>query len=290
MEYIRVENYGLGNAREDIPRYGIDSNKYDHGTLVVVGGSREYTGAPFLSATSALYAEAGVVKVCIPEEAMPFCHIPQALIVHRLSCDSQAGVFSKDSICQFQRDMLKSRALVVGPGMGTAAVLHEFLKEAIATQVPKVLDADALNCIASNPSILPEGIAGKSCVLTPHEGEFARLAAAFCIDMAQSREERVLQLAEKLDCVVVLKGAGTLVASSNGCITRNTSGNNRLATAGTGDVLAGVIGALLAQGLAPERAARLGVFVHGLAADKLDAFIADDLAPCIAKLMHNGLY
>lgn len=287
---LEIAEYGIEDARADMPRYAVDAHKYTHGSLVVAGGSREFSGAPILAATAGLYGGAGIVKVCLPEAAEIYCHVPQALIVRKIACDLCDGAFSEESISAFEGLLAKVSALVVGPGIGVHSSLHSFLKRVMEVPVPKVLDADALNFIALHPEILRGSQQHSGIVLTPHDGEFSRLSSAFEVDTSLAREARAAKLATSQGCVVVLKGPGTLVATPDGRITRNSTGNNRLATAGTGDVLAGLIGALLAQGLPPGKAARLGVFLHGLAADKLDAFIADDLAPCIAKLMHNGLY
>lgn len=286
-----LRQYGAAEAAAALPRYGDESHKYTHGTLVVVGGSRRFSGAPMLASTSALYAGAGVVVACIPASAELFCRVPLALIVHRLPDDGRDGVFSSASLASWEREITKATALVIGPGMDNHPQEDVFLAEALSLPLPKVVDADALNRISANPALLPKNECRGTMVLTPHEGEFARLAKAFGVEVSGCpREERAVMLASATGCVVLLKGAGTIVATPEGDLTVNASGNPRLATAGSGDVLSGVIGAFLAQGVSPAEAARLGAFFHGLAADELPAFIADDLPPVIAKKIAQALY
>lgn len=288
---VQVIDYDVAQAAALCPRYAAESHKYDHGTLVVAGGSRRYSGAPMLAATSALYAGAGVVIACVPASAEILCHVPQALIVHRLAENAEYGVFGAESLEGWRRELRKATALVLGPGMDNHYVSDVFLAEALAFPVPKVVDADALNRISANPALLPDRECRAGMVLTPHAGEFSRLAKAFGLPEKLSREEGAMALSKATGCVVLLKGPGTLVASpASSRLTRNTTGNPRLGTAGSGDVLSGVIGALLAQGVPAAEAARLGAFLHGKAADELPFFIADDLPKIIAKILHCGLY
>ncbi|MCQ2396890.1 MAG: NAD(P)H-hydrate dehydratase, partial [Lentisphaeria bacterium] len=217
-ENLDIIDYGIDDARKDLPRYAVDAHKYTHGTLLVAGGSREYSGAPMLAATAGLYAGAGIVKVCIPQAAELFCHVPQALIVHRVASDSEFGVFSEKSLPQFERELEKTTALVLGPGMCAYGEVDGFLKEAIAVDLPKVLDADALNRISRNPCLLTDCKARSKAVLTPHDGEFRRLVQAMEPEKDCAREQCVREMAVALGCVIVLKGSGTLVASPDGMV------------------------------------------------------------------------
>ncbi len=281
------EDYALPQARKDLPSYGPESHKYTRGTLLVTGGSRQYPGAPMLAAVAGLYAGAGVVVACLPESAHHPAPCPFSLIVHRVPDDPKQGVFCGASLGAWSRELSKATALVLGPGMGNRPEVDVFLAEALAVPRPMVVDADALNCISRTPSILPgEYSLRRTMVLTPHDGEARRLCRAFGVPEDLGRGERTLALSAATGCVVVGKGAGTLVATPEGTLTRNTTGNPRLATAGSGDVLSGVIGALLAQGLAPETAARLGVFLHGAGADATNrAFLADELCHLVGDAM-----
>ncbi len=281
-----VEDYGREEARASLPVYGGESHKYTHGTLVVTGGSRRYSGAPLLAGTAALRAGAGVVVVCVPSSTEILCQVPMALILHRLPEDPAQGTFSGASWEAWNREVRRATALVLGPGMDQSPALDAFLAEALASPLPKVVDADALNRLAATPALLPAPEICRSLVLTPHEGEAARLERAFGLSSQGSREERALALARRTGCVVLWKGAGTLVADpGENRLTRNRSGNPRLATAGSGDVLSGVIGALLAQGTAPAEAARLGAFLHGLAADENPPLLADEMPAAVCRAL-----
>lgn len=283
-----AESYTLAQARQALPVYGPESHKYDHGTLVVAGGSRRYSGAPLLVGLSGLRAGAGVVVVCVPASAEILASVPMALIVHRLpeASGSAPGTFSHASLEGWRREIRRARALVLGPGMDSLPTVDSFLGEALAAPRPKVLDADGLNRLSATPSLLPPPPLCRQMVLTPHEGEALRLEQAFGLPSQGSREERAMALARRTGCVVLWKGAGTLVADpGTNSLTRNSTGNPRLATAGSGDVLAGVIGALLAQGLPPAEAARLGAFLHGLAADQNPPMLADEMPAAISRAM-----
>ncbi|MGN0866536.1 MAG: NAD(P)H-hydrate dehydratase [Oligosphaeraceae bacterium] len=281
-----VESYGREQACRALPVYGAESHKYSHGALVVAGGSRRYSGAPVLAGTSALRAGAGVVVVCVPSSTEIFCQVPMALILHRLPEEPSRGVFSGNSLEAWGREIRRATALVLGPGMDNHPALDSFLAEALASPLPKVVDADALNRLAAAPFLLPAPEVCRRMVLTPHEGEAARLEKAFGLSSRGSRESRAMALARRTGCVVLWKGAGTLVADpAEPRLTMNVSGNPRLATAGSGDVLSGVIGALMAQGLPSGDAARLGAFLHGLAADQNPPMLADEMPAAVARAM-----
>ncbi len=286
LSFPAGEPYGREQARRSLPVYGAESHKYSHGTLVVTGGSRRYSGAPLLAGTAALRAGAGVVVVCVPSSTEILCSVPMALIVHRLPEEPAQGTFSRQSLEAWRRECRRATALVLGPGMDNPPALDPFLAEALATPLPKVVDADALNRMAATPSLLPPPFICRNMVLTPHEGEAARLEQAFGLASQGSRESRTMALARRTGCVVLWKGPGTLVADpADSRLTTNGSGNPRLATAGSGDVLAGVIGAFLAQGLPPAEAARLGAFLHGLAADQNPPMLADEMPAAVTRAL-----
>ena len=162
--------------------------------------------------------------------------------------------------------------LVVGPGMGQSAHALQWLKQAVATELPLVLDADALNLLALDTELQAQISKRKAkTIITPHPAEAARLMGASTDDVRYQRVDVATILATRLNCFVVLKGAGSICAQPNGAWYLNGSGNPGLASAGTGDVLAGIIGALLAQGMVARDALLLGVFLHGAAADELSA-------------------
>ena len=230
---------------------------------------------------------------CIPEHAEIHSAIPKALIVRRLS--SNSGWFTGESAAELLPLLEKAGSLVIGPGMGTAPECRGFLKNLLAVNIPLVLDADALNLIAADPELLdmvPQRQA--PTVLTPHAGELKRLLTALNLNPAElSRQDAALNIARKLNAVVIAKGARTLVTAPDGRFAVNLSGCPALATAGTGDILAGMTGAmLLKRDLDVFDAVRTAVFLHGQTAEitgPLDSrgYIADDFLPMIGKVIRS---
>jgi len=238
------------------PRPLPSDHKYSQGITGVVSGSDRYPGAAILSVGGALHAKSGLVHYC--------GHASSEVVEHWPSC-----IVSNDSPSRIG----KVDAWAVGPGMGTDNDALALLKDVLALPVPVVVDADALTLVAEYPEL----IIGRrhDTLLTPHEGEFARLAPQ--LDIHGGRLSAVRTLATQTGAEVLLKGATTVIASPGGAIGLNTTGSPFLATAGTGDVLAGVAAAYLAAGLPIHDAARLAAFVHGVAGR-----IASDGAPCNA--------
>ena len=247
-------------------------HKNRRGRLLVAAGSASYSGAAVLASRAALRTGAGIVRMVVP--ATPLAAVPAALIVSRVADES--GCFGPASLPELRRQLAASDAVVAGPGWGTGAGLGDVLSELFAFSGPLLLDADALNVAAREPQ---RWNMRDNLVLTPHPGEAVRLAAAFGIPTGADRGEFAANLAARLGAVVVLKGPQSVVAAPDGRRSFNTSGSAALATAGSGDVLSGTIGALLAGGALPAyEAARLGVFLHGLAGEQGGAgTIADDL-------------
>jgi NAD(P)H-hydrate epimerase len=172
---------------------------------------------------------------------------------------------------EFLRD---KTALALGPGLGTHPETRELVQELVRTlPLPLVIDADGVNCLAGAGECLRQAPAPR--ILTPHPGELARFLGAATADLQARRLEVARETARNYQCLVVLKGAQTVVAAPDGRLSLNPTGNPGLASGGTGDVLTGLIGGLLAQRLDPWDAARLGVYLHGLAAD----YLAADLGP-----------
>lgn len=262
------------------PREPFDIHKNSRGHLLVIGGSRLYSGAPALAGEAALRTSAGLVTVAIPEGAHLFADPPKAMMIRKIP-DSCLGFFCEDSKPGIAELMEKADAVVIGPGMGTDPNSLSILEQVLVSGKKALADADALNLLAQAP-FLAEKITA-DLVFTPHPGEMKRLAAAFGIDTALSRLEQARALASKLRSTVVLKGAHTVVAGRNGEYAVNLSGCPALATAGSGDILSGIIGALLANGqYSAFECARAAVFLHGFTAELAvplgsRGLIADDL-------------
>jgi NAD(P)H-hydrate epimerase len=220
-----------------------------------------------LSLTGALKSGAGMVKGILPiYQSQSFFTVQPEIIINQIpSSIDFHGLESLELILEKTQD---ADAFVIGPGLGrhysTTCLVNEFLSK---TDKPIVIDADGLYAL-STPEAL-QGLATRKgeTVLTPHMGEFSRLTGKSIAEIKANRFEILRTFAKKHRCTVVLKDATTLISTTQGQLIINTTGNEGLATGGSGDVLAGIIGAYLAKGMKPHRAAQLGVYLHGLAAD-----------------------
>jgi len=253
-------------VRELLPRRSLDDHKGRAGHVLVVGSSATYPGAGILCARGALRGGAGLVSL-----AMPSGFVPAAV-----SALPEAMPFARDSFSDPQwRDRLSRVAAVVcGPGMGTAPEERQICRWLLHhARRPLVVDADALNFMGvMDRTRFAED---REVVLTPHPGEMARLCGVSVAEIQADREAYAGWLAARSGAVVVLKGAGSLVADPGGALYLNTTGGPLLASGGTGDVLAGLIGALMAQGLDALSAARSAIFLHGVAGDRLGEWLGD---------------
>ena len=240
--------------------------------VFVVAGSPGMTGAAQLVGRGAFRAGAGIVRLGLPGAGLGDLPPSEAVGILLPEADWAATVLEAASRC---------KAIVVGPGLGRSeGVLAEVRRLVVMSPVPVVVDADALGVFAGGPGERPA--LGADVVLTPHEGEFKRLAGSA---PGSDRIGDVVALARRTGATVLLKGSTTVVASPAGEVLVSVSGSPRLATAGSGDVLAGVVGAFLAQGLAPLEAAALGAHVHGAGASLgfERGLVAGDLPELIAR-------
>ncbi|WP_144630164.1 NAD(P)H-hydrate dehydratase [Bordetella genomosp. 13] len=261
-----------------------DSHKGTHGTLAVLGGGPGMAGAALLAARAALRTGAGKVFVGFAQEAAP------------LACDPlQLELMLRDARGLLADAGLGITTWVAGCGLGTGPVAVQLLAALFAQrgQAPMVLDADALNLLAQGALRPDWGLA--PVVLTPHPAEAARLLGNTTARIQADRPAAARELALRHGAWIVLKGAGTLVCSPHGDCAINTTGNPGLATAGTGDVLAGIAGSLIAQGIALEQAVRGAVWLHGAAADALVGagigpigLTAGELADAARRLRNAG--
>ncbi len=232
---------------DEVPRRSAGDNKYTAGHVLIVGGSRGMTGAAALAARAALRADAGYVTICAPEESLP---VLETLVLEAV----------KRPLQQVSEAAAKARALAVGPGLGRDKEAKALVRRLLAeVEVPAVVDADALFELEPEDWPAPR-------VLTPHEGELARLLGRESRDIAAHRLASVREAAEKFGCVVVLKGEDSLVAAPGGGVLVAALGLPSLATAGTGDVLTGITAAFLAKGMEPQRAAAAACAAQQLAA------------------------
>ena len=239
-----------------MPARNSGAHKGLFGSVAIIGGATGMVGAVLLAARAALHSGAGRVYAAMLCENAPSVDIFQPEIMLR----------SPLAITQLSQ----LDCVVIGTGLGQSNAAVELLEYWLAQNIPLLIDADALNLIASHLHLASLVISRNAeTVMTPHAGEAARLLDVSTEQIQKNRTESALKLAKSLNSTCVLKGAGTVCAHNDGSWFINTSGNVGLASGGTGDVLSGIIGSLMAQGLKGIDAAKLGVFVHGAAADAL---------------------
>lgn len=233
-----------------------DSHKGLFGTVTVIGGGDSLIGAAILAGRAALKMGAGCVHVGLLADKMPLVdmRMPE-LMLHPAS---EALKNSKPDV------------VVLGCGLGQSLAAQKIVYDALLLDVPLVLDADALNIIAERPDLRGMLHTRKAAsVVTPHPGEAARLLACSTEDVQKDRAASATHLVKRLSASVVLKGAGSLIATREGKLYLNQTGNPGMSTAGMGDVLSGMIGAFIAQGLSGDEALLLAVHLHGAAGDEL---------------------
>ncbi len=257
-----------------------DAHKGDFGHVMVIGGDTGYGGAALIAAEAAARAGAGLVSVATRPE-----HIP-AILARRpevMAC----GVVSGQELEPW---LARPSVLVVGPGLGRSPWSEQMLQQAVKTGLPLVLDADALNIIAAG-RVVPNACGGQRWLLTPHPAEAARLLGITTAEVQADRFAAVQALQARYQATVILKGAGSLVASEGELTGIIGDGNPGMASGGMGDLLSGILGALLAQGLAFADAARLGASLHACAADLAASqqgqrgLLATDLIPYMTELL-----
>ena len=246
-----------------VPRRGTDSTKFAAGSVLVCGGSVGLTGAPCMASEAAMRAGAGYVTACVPS-SLNVIFETRLLEVMTVPLPDAGGVFDSSGAEQALRRSMRVQSLVLGPGLGREHEAFLFANRlAAAAKVPLLLDADGLNAHAGQLEALAERHA--PTVLTPHAGELARLLGCDSADVQSHRLQSARGAAADAHAIVVLKGDDTIVAEPGGRVGISRGGAPALATAGTGDVLSGVIGAYLAKSMDPFHAACAGVFVHVVA-------------------------
>lgn len=248
-------------------RRPFDAHKGTAGHVLVAGGSPGFYGAPLLCALAALRTGAGRVSLATPGGAsvMAAAALAPELMVHALPEKTPGTAWSDEAWEGWAEAGRTGDVVVAGPGMGVSACVRRRVRKLAADQHPLVLDADALNVWERDAQALRPF--GDRLVLTPHPAEAARLLGCDVATVQRNRPAALQRLVEATGAVVVLKGAGTLVQAPGKALHLNPTGNPGMATAGAGDVLAGMIGALIGQGLNGFDAARLGVYLHGSAGD-----------------------
>jgi NAD(P)H-hydrate epimerase len=243
-----------------------DANKGTFGRVVVIAGSVGYTGAAALASLSALRSGAGLVVLGVPESLNDIMEAKLTEVITRPLPETANRALSRAALPAIVELLESADALALGPGLSrdpeTQALVQALIEE---VGIPCVVDADGLNALTIDRVKGRTG--GAPVVLTPHPGEMARLTGRPVAEVQSKRDDVARDVAARAGATVVLKGAGTVVADPSGETYLNPTGGSGLATAGTGDVLTGVIAALLGQRVAATQAAALGAFIHGRAGD-----------------------
>ncbi|MEX1138600.1 MAG: NAD(P)H-hydrate dehydratase [Bacteroidota bacterium] len=242
-------------------------HKYSAGKVLILGGSRGYTGAPVLAATSALRAGAGAVVLGVPESIYSIVARKVTEVIVEPLPATPRGSLAVAGMKDILRRMDWADAVVLGPGLSQDDETNSLVEGLISRAAGNILvDADALTSLAgSGMHVFKKTKA--VCILTPHTGEFARITGVAAEEIEMHRIQQARMAARKLDVVIVLKGGPTVTAAPDGSVFVNSSGNPGMATVGTGDVLSGIIASLWAQGADQVRASYGGVYLHGLSGD-----------------------
>jgi ADP-dependent NAD(P)H-hydrate dehydratase / NAD(P)H-hydrate epimerase len=277
VQQLPIELLTAAWARDHLPGRPLDSNKGTYGRLLAVTGSRNFAGASYLSADSAYRSGAGLVTIALAQSVQPMIVplVPEATFL--LLSDEDGGI-AADAVATVANALASYDALVLGCGLGQRPGTRQFVRELLygleSDEVPGVvIDADGLNCLADD-----DGWHARfrvEAVLTPHPGEFARLARMTVPEVQADRLGNALRFALQWRKIVVLKGAHTVIALPDGRAYVSPFANAALATAGTGDVLAGAIGGLIAQGVPAADAAATGVYLHAAAGELLSRDFGD---------------
>jgi NAD(P)H-hydrate epimerase len=259
-----------------------DAHKGTTGHLLVISGSSGKTGAAVLTAMSAVRSGAGLVTLGIPASLNP---IVESQVIEAMTYplhDDAQGRLTESSFNNIKDILDGKKCIAIGPGIDVTDETKKLVNKIICEcEIPLVIDADGLNCIEGNVSILKKRTS--PVILTPHPGEMARLTNTSSSSIQKDRVKCSRDFAQSYNVYLVLKGARTVIAHPNGSIYINPTGNSGMASGGMGDVLTGIIGSFVTQGYTPEAATHMGVYIHGAAADTLSqeygpvGFIASDI-------------
>lgn len=269
----------LSDVRELVKHRKTFSHKGDFGHALLIAGSVGKVGAAILSAEACLRSGAGLLSIHAPKCAYSILQtkVPEAMVQPDIN---------ENYVAELPKDLSKYAAIGIGPGLDKREKTQELVRRLLnKLPCPIVIDADALNIIANEPKLLEK--LTPDTVITPHPGEFDRLFGPH--NYSWDRLEKAVQMAKELNITIILKGAYTATVNMNGQVFFNSSGNSGLASGGTGDTLTGIVLALLAQDYEPDKAARLAVFLHGLAADlalekeSCESMIASDIITYLGK-------
>jgi len=279
-----------------------DSHKGDFGHIFIVGGSRSMAGAAILAGKAALRSGAGLVTIGIPESVATSIPTNTVELMTLPLPETNKGTIAISALESFSEFVRKVDVLLIGPGLSNNPQTQNFIRRAIAeSRLQTIIDADAINAW---PEFMDSFKVEVSClsvdkchlkIITPHPGEMAKLLGVTVSEVQKNRVHMAKSFAKEYNVIVVLKGYQTVVADPNGTIYVNKTGNSGMSTAGTGDVLSGMISAFLAQGLSSFNAAKFGVYIHGLAGDLVVndktelGLIASDIIEYIPKAFMQSI-
>ncbi len=271
----------------------LDSHKGDYGHLLVLGGSLGLSGAVCLSAAAALKVGAGLVTAGIPRSLNNIFEVKLTEVMS-LPLPEEGGALSREAFKDIKKFLDKIDLIILGPGAGLKNSTKELIIRVVKEiDKPMVVDADGLGALATNLEVLLKRKT-KALILTPHLGEFSRLLKLDIGKIKKKRKELVKKFAFRYNLTLILKGKNTLVSDGQR-VFENKTGNPGMATAGTGDVLTGIIGGLVAQGIDQFQAAKIGVYLHGLAGDYAardktqNCLIASDIIEYLPKAIKKVL-
>ncbi len=277
-----------------LSRRAVDSHKKEYGHVFILSGSLGYTGAACLCADAAMRAGAGLVTLGIPESlyGVVASRMLEAMVLPLP--ETKGRSLSVKALGDIKKYLERSNCFLMGPGLSRNSQTEKLIRELIGfSPCPMLLDADALNALEGRIDILKR----VKCpvILTPHPKEMSRLTGFSVKQIQENRKEVAKNFSLRYNLTLVLKGHGTVVADQDGKMYINGTGNPGMATAGTGDVLSGIIAGFLAQGLSIYEAAKFGVYIHGLAADfaakdKTEiSLIASDIIDYLPQAFKNAV-
>ena len=282
---------------DKLPERKADSHKGDFGQVLLVAGSLGMTGAGLMAAKSCLRSGAGLAVLATCRSLLP--NLPAEEIIYRGLSETEAGTISQQAMRDVEQEMERADVMVIGPGlssnMETIQFVHELIKK--VRRCDCVIDADGLNALSQNPKVLAEAEGG--FIFTPHPKELSRLMGKTVKEIQSDRIRSAQEAAKRFGATIVLKGAHTVVATPDDDVFIVPTGNSGMATAGSGDVLSGIIAGLLAQGMNRTWAAVAGAYIHGAAGDVAaaelgeDGMIASDILDCvpaIMKMLRDGTF
>ncbi len=295
---IKVNWTTTTQASRWVPSRPPASHKGTYGRVLVVAGSTGMTGAAALASEAALRAGAGLVTLATPKHLNPILEglLPEVMTLPLPETDAGSlSVSATSAILEFA-EKTKS-VLAIGPGLSqhpdTVRLVHQLVREnrEQALNLRMVVDADGLNALSQAPEVI--SLLDKEAILTPHPGEMSRLTGSSVPSLEADRIRTAQQFASEHDLTLVFKGAPTVTGLANGDVWINSTGNSGMATGGMGDVLTGIIAGLMAQGVSSERAAALGVYIHGLAGDMtaevfgMHGLIASDVLKAVPRAISS---